>query len=476
MQTNIAEILAYIINNSFRYGIFPELLKLSKIIPIYKKGENDLLDNYRPITLISIFSKIVEKAMLSRLLSFLSKYKLMSDKQHGFTKGKSTISALVEFINEIYKNLDQGNDVLATYIDLSKAFDCVNHIILLSKLEKLGVRGISNQWFKSYLLGRKQFVVCNGKKSQTMENSYGVPQGSILGPVLFIIFIRDLDQNIPGFIVTYADDISLITNSISYPILVKELNQKLNDVFLYLSKNKLVMNQNKTVNMSFHASNTRPQQSALVRVNNKSITQTTHFKLLGVVLDENLRWNHHIETLSSKLASVCYALKQMKEICTFDTLKIYYHANFESVMTYGIILWGKSPDAERIFRLQKRAVRGMLGMKMTDSCRQKFKSLKILTLSSLYIYSILNFVKLNFENFTQHSSNHDYDTRGNNNLQYDIHRLELYKMNPYYQGALFYNKLPDDIKKCCSIAQFKSHLKHYLIENCFYTVNEFLNL
>lgn len=475
-KLNIAEILAYIINNSFRYGTFPELLKLSKIIPIYKKGENTLLDNYRPITLLSIFSKIFEKAMLNRLLSFLNKYKLMSDKQHGFTKGKSTISALVEFISEIYKNLDKGNNILATYIDLSKAFDCVNHNILLSKLEKLGVMGICNQWFKSYLLGRKQFVVCNGKKSQTMRNNYGVPQGSILGPVLFIIFIRDLDQNIPGFMVKYADDISLITNSNDYTALVNEVNTKLNNIFSYLCKNKLIMNENKTVNMSFHASHTKSQQSAFVKVNNKLIRQTTQFKLLGVVLDESLKWDHHIEILSSKLASVCYALKQMKEICSFDILKIYYHSNFESIMTYGIILWGKSPEAERIFRLQKRAIRCMLGMNLRDSCREKFKSLKILTLPSLYIYSILNFVKLNLANFTQHNSNHDYDTRGNNNLQYDIHRLELYKMNPYYQGALLYNKLPNHIKECCSITHFKNHLKNYLIENCFYTVNEFLNM
>lgn len=470
----IADILAYILNNSFRYGIFPDLLKLSKVIPVHKKGDKDQLDNYRPIALLSIFAKVFEKAMLNRLLSFLNKYELLTNNQHGFTKNKSTTTALVTFIYEIYKSLDKGNEILATFIDLSKAFDCVSHEILLSKLSLLGIRGSCYQWYESYLSNRSQYVICNNKESEVKTNKYGVPQGSILGPVLFIIFINDIDDFIStGTITKYADDITLTSSSNNYADLVQEANIKLNNVYSYLSNINLIMNEQKTVNMAFYSSSNKFQQSALIRVNNKAITQTESFNLLGVTLDEHLKWNLHVELLSSKLASICFALRQLRHICNIQILKTYYHANFESIMSYGIILWGKSPSAERIFILQKRTLRAMLGMDSRASCRTAFKIHNILTVPSLYIYHTLCFVKNNFKSFTQHNHNHNYATRGNNNLQYEIHRLELYKMNPHYQGALLYNKLSNHIKEAPSINCFKKRLKTYLLNKTFYSLNEY---
>lgn len=472
----IADVYAYIINNSFQYGIFPDLLKLSKIIPVHKKGDKDQIDNYRPIALISIFAKVIEKAMLDRLLNFLNKYKLLSNNQHGFTKNKSTISALVAFIHVIYKNLDKTNEVLASFIDLSKAFDCVNHEILLRKLSLLGIRGSCYHWFESYLFGRRQYVLCNGRESEVMSSKCGVPQGSILGPALFIIFINDLDATTTSSTITkYADDISLTSCSDNYLSLVKEVNQKLNHIYSYLSNNNLIMNDKKTVNMAFYASSNKCPQSALIKVNNKTITQTDSFKLLGITLDEYLKWDLHIDLLSSKLASICYALRQLKHICNSQVLKMYYHANFESVLSYGIVLWGKSPLAERIFKLQKRAIRSMLGMDSRATCRPAFKKQNILTVPCLYIYYILCFVKTNISDFTQHNHNHDYATRGNNNLQYDIHRLELYKMDPYYQGAVLYNKLSNYLKEGTSIKCFKTKIKNYLLDKAFYSINEYLN-
>lgn len=227
--------------------------------------------------------------------------------------------------------------------------------------------------------------------------------------------------------------------------------------------------------MAFYSSSNKCKQSALIKVNNKVIAQAESFNLLGVTLDENLKWNSHIDLLSSKLASICFALRQLKHICNIQVLKTYYHANFESVMAYGIVLWGKSPSAERIFILQKRTLRAMLGMNTRASCRTVFKQLNILTTPCVYIYHVLCFLKNNFNSFTQHNHNHNYSTRGNSNLQYESHHLELYKMSPHYQGALLYNKLSNHVKEAPSVNCFKKRLKAYLLDKSFYSLNEYLN-
>src|SRR6188768_3865486 len=207
----LADPLCYIYNLSINAGIFPDKLKIAKVIPIFKKGDKSEISNYRPISLLSVFSKVFEKIVAKRIISFLSKYAIISDNQFGFRPNHSTTTALLSTIDEIYNSIDDNNFVLGIFLDISKAFDCVNHKILLAKLFHYGIRGQLNKWFESYLHNRSQYTSVNGASSSLDSISSGVPQGSVLGPLLFIIFINDIAllKPIKSLIKMFADDTNL---------------------------------------------------------------------------------------------------------------------------------------------------------------------------------------------------------------------------------------------------------------------------
>ena len=212
MKHHISAPISFLINRSFTTGIFPSALKTSKVIPVFKnKGSNQTVDNYRPISLLSNIDKIFEKLVYSRLISFLELHNVLSEKQFGFRKKHSTNDALISLTEEIRRSLDSGKLSCGVFIDLQKAFDTVDHEILLHKLKLYGIRGVANRWFRSYLTNRIQFVTYSGSNSKTKIISAGVPQGSVLGPLLFLIYINDLCNAIQFSQTSlFADDTSII--------------------------------------------------------------------------------------------------------------------------------------------------------------------------------------------------------------------------------------------------------------------------
>lgn len=471
----IAEPLAHIINECFSEGTFPSFLKLSKIIPLYKKGDRTKICNYRPIAILSVFSKIFEKLLAKRIKNFLESCNILSPNQHGFREQHSTITALINILDFIYKHLDQGHKILGLFIDLSKAFDLVDHDILLNNIECYGIRGLCSKLLKSYLYNRKQFVDFVGTRSKELPIDIGVPQGSVLGPLLFILYTNDLDNCLSTFYSAFADDISIVASEKLLVDSIDKLNTNLCSIAQYLNNKKLVMNQEKTVFMQFHPIGKNYTSSILIKQNNKSIQQVTSHKVLGIHIDHSLDWKTHVSYVCNKCASNCFALKRLRHMASTDTLKIYYFSNLESRFRYGIIFWGYSTSAYRVFVLQKRAIRSMFGLYARQSCKETFVDSKILTLPSLYIFEILKFVKKNMNDFNRQNSYHNYSTRHGSNLQYDLHRLELYKYNPYYMGSMLYNKLCDNIKSIVSVKKFISTVKTFLVSNAFYSVEEFLN-
>ena len=206
----ISKPLTRIINLSLSSGIVPKQLKLARIIPLFKSGDQDLYANYRPVSVLPIFSKFLEKVVYKRLYNFLIKYNILFDNQYGFRKNHSTALALLHLYDTLANAIDNKEYTMGVFIDLSKAFDTVNHEILLAKLQHYGIRGTPLKWFESYLSGREQFVNFNGYCSSYKLVKCGVPQGSVLGPLLFLIYINDICNVSSALdILLFADDTSI---------------------------------------------------------------------------------------------------------------------------------------------------------------------------------------------------------------------------------------------------------------------------
>ena len=271
----LIEPLTYITNLSLIQGIFPDELKKAKIIPLYKSNDPMLFNNYRPISLLPLFSKVLERIMYNRIIKFINKHKILYKYQFGFRKDHSTYMALIILIDKITSALDNGNFTIAVLIDFRKAFDTVDHEILLHKLHHYGIRGIAHDWLKSYLCDRQQQVTYNGASSSYKNINCGVPQGSILGPLLFIIYINDLStvSNILTSVL-FADDTTLIDSDKNLSTLVERFNKELENVVNWLNANRLSLNIDKTNFMIFRPKN-RNDESPYITINGSQIYQAT---------------------------------------------------------------------------------------------------------------------------------------------------------------------------------------------------------
>jgi len=283
------------------------------------------------------------------------------------------------------------------FCDVQKAFNCVNHNILLTKLEIYGITGITYKLHKSYLKGRYQRVVLNNYSSSSCSNwgeiTHGVPQGSILGPLLFLLYINDLSQitNDNSKIVLFADDTSMIITNPNPLSFEKSVNKIIQDINEWFNTNLLSLNLDKTNFIHFTTKNNSSVDFNIMHGNMK-IDNLYNTKFLGLTQDNTLSWRTHIDTIIPKLISASFAMRVVKLFLSLDSLKTVYYSYFHSIMTYGLIFWRNSHHSNIIFRLQKRIIRIIVWIRGRDSCRQHFKNLKILPLQSQYIYSLLLFV------------------------------------------------------------------------------------
>ena len=291
----------HIINMSFLKGIFPDKLKIVKMVPLHKGGSTQEVDNFRSISLLSIFDKIIEKIMHKRLYHFLELHNILFEKQFGFRKNNSTSYALMEITEKIKESIDKGKFGCGIFIDLRKPFDTVNHNILLKKLEYYGVQGTLLDWFRSYLTGRKQYVSYNGESSDLKPISCGVPQGSVLDPLLFSLYINDLlniSSKLKFFL--FADDTNIYFESHDLVQLEKIVNKEFKKLYLWININRLSLNVSKTNFIIFHPYNKPLKQHITVKINNKSIIEKDYIKYLGVIVDSHLNWKQHIFNISKK--------------------------------------------------------------------------------------------------------------------------------------------------------------------------------
>ena len=490
----ISEVLLDIFNSSFRNGIFPSRMKIAKVVPIFKKGNRSDVNNYRPISLLPILSKCLEKIMFNRLNSFLIKNKIITSVQFGFTKNKSTVDAMIEFVDKIAHH-SKTKHTLSIFCDLSKAFDCVNHNILLNKLHTIGIRGPSHKWFQSYLSSRNQFTTItetsiskSGNHSIIINHSSnlkhvvrGVPQGSILGPLLFNIYINDLPQtnfNRDDYIL-YADDTSIILSANDPTALKNGLNSALSNTITWLKANQLSLNLTKTNFMYINPKNHAEIPISTTDTAN-NIQKTEQTKFLGLHISSNLSWTHHITHVISKVRPGIAMLYKLKSVVESKTLLRIYFSLIHSHLNYAILIWGDAPltHLTKLLKLQKKAIRIILHKSPLTSCRPLFKELSILTITSIYILEASCYAKKLLLRHNQHTSHqslqttsemHQHCTRQQNNIYIPNNR----KLDIKSKCSIIYNKLPAHLKTIPTIHKFRLSTKKYLLENTLYSIKEF---
>ncbi len=296
---NILEPITHIINQSISTGIVPDAMKIAKIIPIHKSSDTSLLKNYRPVSLLPAFSKLLERIVYDKLMTFLSSKNILYMHQYGFRPGHSIIHPIIHLLNKCATSSSKADPefTLAVLCDLSKAFDVINHDILLRKMNTYGIRGIANDWFRSYLSARQQFVEIDGIKSQMAPISIGVPQGSILGPLLYLVYVNDIGNSCKGNILSFADDTTIYTSHSDLNELYIDANRQTNDLYQWFCSNKLSLNANKTKyivlrpkhmrgNLSQHS--IYSDNAEIDRIGNDCNEQSTKF--LRMYIDEHLTW------------------------------------------------------------------------------------------------------------------------------------------------------------------------------------------
>jgi hypothetical protein len=378
----IAPLLASLYNCCISDGIFPDVLKVGKVTPIFKKGDAQDIENYRPISTLPIFGKIFEKIIYSRLHKFLSSQDILNDSQFGFRPGHSTVHAIQHSVNIINDSHSTNKHVIGIFIDFSKAFDTLDHKILLEKLSNYGIRGPAHELLSSYLSNRKQCTNFLGECSELENVLYGVPQGSVLGPLLFLLYINDIvncikDENCK--LVLYADDTNMFVIDISRDAAIKKANILLKRINEFTKSNMLHINIDKCCFMYFEPpkvskartrgtcarSRTYQRKSDCPKIDldGKKLKEVLSTKFLGVIIDNKLNWQAHVEALHKKLKSATGILNNIMKYIPKENFKSLYYALFESHMNYCITVYGNTNKAhfEKIFRVQKHCMRILFG-------------------------------------------------------------------------------------------------------------------
>ena len=361
LKYDISSHLAELFNLSFSTGIFPNVLKVSKIIPIHKKLSKLLCCNYRPISLLSNIGKIMERIMYNRLYNFFESNNLIYSHQFGFRQKFSTSYALIDLTENIKKNIDQGYFGCGIFVDFEKAFDTIDHNILINKLKYYGIKGKENEWFNSYLTNRKQFVCINGIDSDLQDVKCGVPQGSILGPLLFLVYINDLHKAIRYCkVLHFADDTNLTLFGKSVSKLNKSVNKDLKNLVMWLNANKISLNIGKTELVIFKSTKKVLKSAIKIKLNGKRIYETPYVKYLGVKIDQSLSWKPQIDDVAIKLNKANAMLSKIRYFVCPTILKNIYSSIFESHLNYCSIVWAQDVNSikiKRLFTLQKKAIR-----------------------------------------------------------------------------------------------------------------------
>ena len=359
MAPYISVPLSYIFNLTFTTGKIPDDLKVALVTPVYKASEENIYSNYRPISVLPCFSKILEKLMYKSLIDYIHKNWILTDCQYGFRSNVSTNYAIIELVDKITKAIENNEFTVGIFLDLSKAFDTVNHDILLSKLYFYGIRGSCHAWIKDYLSNRKQIVKYNQIRSSERLISCGVPQESVLGPLLFLIYINDLiNSTTKLFTILFADDTNMFCSGKDMHELETTVNSELAQVQEWLTLNQLTLNIKKTNFIIFKSHKKLLRRDLRLTLNGTVLQRVEDSKFLGIVIDQHLTWKNHIDYITKRILRIRGLLCRIRFYVNQTHLKMLYNSLIYPYLHYGNIVWANNypKRLDTLFKLQKKSI------------------------------------------------------------------------------------------------------------------------
>jgi len=436
---------------SLSEGIFPTKFKLAIVKPLFKNGNKESMRNYRPISMICNFSKLLEKIVKYRLMSFLEKHHLLSKNQFGFRPGVGTVDAIYSVSRHIYKGLDRGDKTVGIFLDFAKAFDTVDHKILLKILPNFGIKNNSLSWFASYLKDRMQMVMVNDVLGKELVFNCDVPQGSVLGPILFIIYINSIcDSQTDGSIFTYADDTCLLYSDTSWDSVYAKASTGLKQIIRKLNIKKITLNLDKTefIAFSIYSCQSPFEEIEITdNIHNRNgckIKRVTRVRYLGLIFDQNRKWQLHINSMTMCLRTIMYKIYCLRKI--ISPMRIVYLSLYQAIFQYGIIAWGGSYEnaIKPLTIQQNKIVRKCLDKNTLEgSNKLNYKCLGVLPINLLYKkFAIMFFIKntpITDIVFSKRYRTHDIS---NNYTKKNIGQRFV-----DYLGPTFFNAMPLAIKK-----------------------------
>jgi hypothetical protein len=476
MKSSIASIatpLSFLINSSFCTGIFPHALKIGKLCPVFKAGDKTLLSNYRPISILPSFSKLYEKCIHNRLTSYLEANQILTTCQYGFRKNHSTHMAITDLYDNISMAIDNNEFVLSVFVDLAKAFDTIDYDILYTKLSYYGIRGITLELFKSYLTSRKQYVYSSGVSSDLLNVTHGVPQGSILGPLLFIIYINDIVKCSSVLrLLLFADDTTLLNSNKDFNKLINCTNTELTLIADWFKANKLSINVDKTCYVLFGTKRMPESANFNVILNGKQLNRVKYTKFLGLLIDDKLCWNEHLNYIGNKVSRGLGIIGRLKCLFPPHILMSLYYSLIYPYLCYCCIVWGNAyPTAlHHIEVLQNRATRLLTNSHYRASAEPLYKQLNLLQLRDLYTYQVLIFMFQAYHNSLPQSCRryfvHNIISHGTRRASYfklfSCH-TNIRKKGICITGPILWNTLSVELQDSNNIFTFKKKVKNLLI-------------
>lgn len=479
----IGDPLLKLVNLCITEGVFPEFMKKGTVTPLFKKGNRKLVTNYRPITIIPTLAKVLEKILYNQLYSYFETNQLFDDHQFGFRKKKCTTQAIQKLVDNIYSAFENKSPIASIHFDLSKAFDTVDHSLLLYKLQHYGLNESSIMLIRSYLSNRFQSVkietVDGPVFSETLNVNLGVPQGSCLGPLLFIIFINDLPGFLDALTFLFADDTS---TTVRGEDVLTQLKTTYNQAHNWFKANGLSLNEDKTQLISYVPSKRVKQPTDLTYGNTFEIDDNTQLNFLestnflGVFLDQYLTWESHIDNIIRKLQKSKWAIRNLVKVASLSSALLYYHANVMSHIRYGIAVWGRSSFTKRVSKEHLKIIRIIYNKPYGSDCKEIMSSERLFTVTSLYIYECIKYavegeIIKPADLFPTHNYNSRHFFIPNNSTKYKISENSV-----KFASIQLFNALPLNIRlhfKNSEISKFFSHLKSFLLAESFQDLSEF---